>query len=130
MATFVRAPHLALDGLKHDVGQIDADDIEPVAGELVHLRPHQAASRAGLVLNDGVCRRTVFFEDDLLVARRDIRLAPRRERLPVGDVLVGAGLCQNGRRSHNGEQCHELVHESSHPRHRGVDPVHRRTRRR
>ena len=122
--------HLALDGLKHDVWKVDTDDVEPVAGELVHLRPHQAASCTRLVLNDAIDRGAVLFQHDLLVARGDIRLAPRRERLPVGDVLVGAGLRQNGRRSHNGEQCHELVHESSHPRHRGVDPVRRRTRRR
>ena len=84
--------HLALDRLEHDVRQVDADDVHAVARQLVHLRPHQAAAGAGLVLDDRVDRRALLLQHDLLVARRQVRLAAGRERLPVHDVLVGTRL--------------------------------------
>jgi hypothetical protein len=56
--------------LKDDVRQVDADDVESVAGQVVHLRPHEAASRAGLVLDDRVDRGTLLLEHDLLMASR------------------------------------------------------------
>src|SRR6185369_2650473 len=42
-------------------------------------------------------RRTLLLEHHLLVPRRQVRLAARRKRLPVQDVLVGARLCHHGR---------------------------------
>ena len=84
--------HLTFERLEHDVRQIDADDVEAVAGQLIHLRPHEAAARAGLVLHDRLDLRTPLLEHRLLVPCRDIRFASRRESLPILDVLLGARL--------------------------------------
>ena len=84
--------HLAFDRLEHDMRQVDADDVEAVARERVHLRPHETAARARLVLDDGLDRRAVLLQHHLLVARREVRFAAGREGLPVEDVLVRAGL--------------------------------------
>jgi hypothetical protein len=84
--------HLALERLQHDVREVDADDVQPVGRQLVHLRPHEATARAGLVLDDGLDGRAAALQHDLLVARRDVGLAARRERLPVVEILLGTGL--------------------------------------
>ena len=74
-------------------GRLMPTMLSAVGGQLVHLRPHQRAARAGLVLDDGVDGRALLLQHHLLVARRQVRLAARRERLPVHDVLVGAAAC-------------------------------------
>ena len=62
--------HLAFDGLEDDVWQVDAHHIQAVAGQLVHLPPHQPTACAGFVLHDGVDSSAFFLEHDLLVACR------------------------------------------------------------
>src|SRR6266540_7392952 len=108
--------HLPFDGLKHDVRKIDTDDVEAIAGELIHLSPHEAASCARLVLNDGVDRRTALLQHDLLVTSGYIRLASSRERLPIQDIPVRAGLRKNCGRHYNAQQCYHLLHGSTRPR--------------
>src|SRR5438552_2306701 len=108
--------HLPLDGLKHDVREVDTDDVEAIAGELIHLAPHEATSCARFVLNDGIDRRAPLLQHDLLVTRGYIRLTAGRERLPIHDVPVGAGLRKNGRRGDNAQQCCQFLHESTRPR--------------
>src|SRR6266508_2864692 len=127
--------HLPFDGLKHDVRKIDTDDVEAIAGELIHLSQHEAASCARLVLNDGVDRRTALLQHDLLVTSGYIRLASSRERLPIQDIPVRAGLRKNCGRHYNAQQCYHLLHGSTRPRAMYVDldlpeyPIRRRRRR-
>ena len=100
--------HLAFDRLEHDVRQVDAHHVQPVARQAVDLRPHQAAASPGLVLDDGVDRRAFLLEHHLLMARRQIGLAARWKSLPVQQVFFGtsrrqasgSGLCEDrsGRR--------------------------------
>src|SRR6266404_209538 len=108
--------HLPFDGLKHDVREVDTDDVEAIAGELIHLRPHEAASCARLVLNDGVDRRTVLLQHNLLVTSGYIRLASSRKRLPIQDIPVRAGLRKNCGRHDHAQQCYHLLHGSTRPR--------------
>ena len=62
--------HLALDGLKHNVRQVDAHHVEAISWQVVHLRPHQGTTGTGLVLNNGFDGRAFFAQHCLLVAGR------------------------------------------------------------
>ena len=93
--------------------QVDADDVRAVARELVHLRPHQAATRARLVLDDGLDRRAALFQHHLLVAGRKVRLAAGREGLPVVDALVGTGLGVGDRCKGEAGEGKQLFHSGS-----------------
>ena len=82
-----------------------AGDGKAVARQRVDLAPQQRAAAAGLVLDDRVDARALALEHQRLVARRDVGLAARRERLPVVHVLLGAGLrrgCGGGRSGGSG----------------------------
>src|SRR5207302_650079 len=83
--------HLSLERREHDVRQIDADDVEPVARQGVHLVPHDGAPHSRLVLDDGFYRGAFLLQHELLVPRRDVGFATGRKRLPVHQVLLRAG---------------------------------------
>src|SRR5207249_6609854 len=72
--------HRALHRLQHVMRQVDAGDVQPVAGQLVQLHPQQAAAGPRLVLDDGLDRRAFLLQHQLLVARRQIGLARSEER--------------------------------------------------
>jgi hypothetical protein len=81
-----------LNGL--DSGTTSAVHVGAVAGHRVGRTPQDRATAAGLVLDDDVDGRTLLLQHQLLVARRQVGLAARREGLPVVDALVGAGLAK------------------------------------
>ena len=93
--------HLSLEGREHDVRQVDAHDVQAVAGQGVHLVPHDGAAHPRLVLDDGFDSGAFLLQHELLVPRRDVGFASGRKRLPVHQVLLRAGLRE--RRGGRGE---------------------------
>src|SRR5947199_405890 len=75
--------------------------------------PQQAAAGPRLVLDDGLDRRAFLLQHQLLVARRQIGLAPRREGLPVKQVLFGTGLRRRCARQKTRDDCKSETHQST-----------------
>src|SRR5438046_1569083 len=76
----------------------------------IHNRPPPAPR---LVLDDGLDRRAFLLKHQLLVARREIGLAPRREGLPVKQVLFWTGLRRRCTRQKTRDDCKSETHQST-----------------
>src|SRR5438034_11654248 len=75
--------------------------------------PQQAAAGPRLVLDDGLDRRAFLLQHQLLVARREIGLAARREGLPVKQVLFWTRLRRRRARQKTGNDCKSETHQST-----------------